>query len=325
MEHLIRRLVLSVLWPALGLACGPVRAAFPDKPITLIVPFAAGGPADAMGRTLARAMGDQLGQQVLVENKPGAGGALGIAGVARSPADGYTLGMAGTGAMVYSPFIVSKMPFDPLNGLTHLSTIVRTPNVLVVSAEAPYKTVADLIARAKAEPGKLNIASAGVGSSTHVVGALFQREAGIRLSHVPYKGAAPALQDLMGRQVDMFFGEVPAVASLIAAGKLRALLVTDRRRVASLPEAPTAAEAGLPKLLADGAYGLVAPAGLPPDVAKRLVKAASDALLSAEVVERFAEQGGTAQASTPQAYRALVQSEQERWAPVIKAAGITAE
>jgi tripartite-type tricarboxylate transporter receptor subunit TctC len=325
MAPMIRRFVLAASSIAVYLATAPAHAAYPDKPITLVVPFAAGGPADAMGRTLARAMSEQLGQQVLVENKPGAGGALGIAAVSRSQADGYTLGMAGTGAMVYAPFVVSKMPFEPLTGLTHLSTIVRTPNVLVVRVDAPFKTVADVISRARAEPGKLNIASAGVGSSTHVVGALFQREAGIRLSHVPYKGAAPALQDLMGRQVDMFFGEVPAVASLIAAGKLRALVVTDTRRVATLADVPSATEASLPRLLADGAYGLVAPAGLPADVARRLAKAVTEALRSPEVVERFAEQGGVAQASTPQAYRALLQSEQERWAPVIKAAGITAE
>ena len=278
-----------------------------------------------MARTLARAMGTRLGQQVIVENKPGAGGVIGISGVARAPADGYTLGMAGTGAMVYAPFVASKMPFDPLKDVTHLSTMVRTPNLLVVNPASPFKTVADLVSAAKREPGKLSIASAGVGSSTHVVGALFQHEAGIRLNHIPYKGAAPAVQDLMGGQVDMFVAEVPAVAHLIKTGKLRGLMLTDTKRLPGVPEVPTAAEVGLPKVLADGAYGLVAPPGLPQDVARKLIDTATEALRSTEVIEKFAEQGGIAQAGTPEAYRALLKSEQDRWGPVIKAAGITAE
>lgn len=310
---------------AVLLACGLVQAAYPEKTITLVIPFAAGGPADAMGRVLAGAMSEHLGQQVIVENKPGAGGALGIAAVSHAPADGYTLGMAGTGAMVYAPFITRQPLFDPLTGVAHLSTMVRTPNLLVVKADSPWRSVADLVQHARREPGVLNIASAGVGSSTHVVGALFQREAGIRMSHVPYKGAAPALQDLMGGQVDLFFAEVPAVMHLIAGGKLRALLLTDTRRLAGLPEVPTAAEAGLPALLAEGAYGLVAPPGLPADVAGRLVDAVNQALRSKEVMQKFAERGGIAQPGNPQSYRALLEAEQRRWAPVIKAAGITPE
>lgn len=312
------------IWLAALLCMGLAQAAFPEKPITLVVPFAAGGPADAMARTLARAMGARLGQPVVVDNKPGAGGLIGISAVARAPADGYTLGMAGTGTMIYAPFI-AKMPFDPLTGVTHLSTMVRTPNLLVVPPDSPFKTVADLVQAAKREPGKLSIASAGVGSSTHVVGALFQHEAGIRLNHVPYKGAAPAVQDLMGKQVEMFIAEVPAVAHLVKAGKLRGLMLTDTKRLPGLPDIPTATEAGLPKVLADGAYGLVAPPKLPADVARKLVEAATDAMRSAEVASKFAEQGGIAQPGTPDAYRALLKSEQERWGPVIKAAGITAE
>lgn len=304
---------------------GAAHADFPERPITLVVPFSAGGPADAMGRTLAHAMSSRLGEQVIIENKPGAGGALGIAAVARAPADGYLLGMAGTGAMIYAPFVSEKPLFDPLDGVTHLSTIVRTPNVLVVNADSPFRTVKDLVAKAKSAPGKLTIASAGVASSTHVVGALFQREAGIEMVHVPYKGAAPALQDLMGGQVDMFIAEVPAITSLVKGGKLRALLVTDNARLATLPDVPAAAEVGLPKLLADGAYGLVAPPGLPADVAKRLIDAATDALRSTEVVAQFDEKGGIAQPGTPAAYRALLKAEQDRWGPVIRAAGIKAQ
>ncbi|WP_084151327.1 Bug family tripartite tricarboxylate transporter substrate binding protein [Azohydromonas australica] len=314
-------------WIGLGalLCAGWAYAAFPAKPITLVVPFPAGGPADVMGRSLARAMSERLGQQVIVENRPGAGGALGIAAVARSPADGYTMSMAGTGAMVYAPFIVQKMPFDPLKGVTHLGTMVRTPNVLVVKMNSGIETLSDLVVRARAEPGKLRIAVAGMGSSTHVVGALLQSEAGIRLNVVPYKGAAPAVQDLIGGHVDMFIAEVPAVAHFIKAGTLRGLLVTDTKRLSLLPEVPTAAQSGVPKLLADGTYGVIAPPGLPADVAAKLANAVADAVSSSDVSGKFAKHGGIAQPGTPGAYRALLESEQRRWAPVIKAAGITAE
>jgi len=317
--------LVRVICAAVLVCAGLAQAAYPEKPLTLVVPFSAGGPADAMARTLARAMGARLGQQVIVDNKPGAGGVIGISAVAHAPADGYVLGMAGTGAMVYAPFITKKMPFDPLKDVTHLSTMARTPNVLVVSANSPFTSVAELLNRARREPGKLSIASAGVGSSTHVVGELFQSEAGIRLNHIPYKGAAPAVQDLMGGQVDLFIAEAPAVAHLVKGGKLRALMVTDTKRLAVLPDVPTAAEAGLPKVIADGAYGLVAPPGLPVDILKKLLDAATAALRSTEVIEKFAEQGGIAQAGTPEAYRALLKAEQDRWGPVIKAAGITAE
>ncbi|MGO4306848.1 Bug family tripartite tricarboxylate transporter substrate binding protein [Cupriavidus sp. RAF12] len=319
------RLMKYTMSLATLLAVGSAQAAFPEKPVVLIVPFAAGGPADVMARTLAKSMGTRLGQTIVVENRPGAGGVVGISSVARAQADGYTLGMAGTGAMVYAPFISPKMPFDPLKDVTYLTTMVRTPNLLVVNAGSPMKSVADLLASAKREPDKFTVASAGVGSSTHVVGALFQREAAVRLRHIPYKGGAPAVQDLMGGQVDMFIAEVPAVAHLIKSGKLRGLMVTDTKRLPALPDVPTAAEVGLPKVIASGAYGIVAPRGLPDDVARKLVDAATAALRSPEVVEKFAEQGGIAQPGGPDAYRAQVKAEQDRWGPIIKAAGITSE
>lgn len=304
---------------------GMVHAAYPERPITLVVPFSAGGPADAMARTLAHAMSGRLGQSVVVDNRPGAGGVIGIGSVARAAPDGYTIGMAGTGAMVYSPFIMAKMPFDPLKGVTHITTVVRSPNVIVVSATSPLRTVQDLIARAKSNPDRVTVASAGVGSSTHVVGELLQREAGIKLIHVPYKGAAPALQDLMSGQVELFVAEVPAVVSLVKAGKLRALVVSDTKRYAGLKGVPAAGEAGLPGWLADGAYGLVAPPGLPTDITKRLADAATEALRSAEVLAKLDEQGNLAQPGSPDQYRALLKTEQDRWGPVIRAAKITAE
>jgi tripartite-type tricarboxylate transporter receptor subunit TctC len=314
---------------ALGLVAATlltaVQAAYPERPVTLVVPFSAGGPADAMARVLAHAMGARLGQPVIVDNKPGAGGVVGIGGVARAAPDGYTIGMAGTGAMVYSPFILAKMPFDPLKGVTHITTVVRSPNVLVVSATSPLHTVQDLIAQAKANPGRMTLASAGVGSSTHVVGELLQREAGIKMVHVPYKGGAPALQDLMGGQVDTFVAEVPGVVALVKAGKVRALVVSDKKRFAGLGDVPTANEAGLPGWIADGAYGLVGPPGLPADITKRLQEATVEAMRSPEVTSKLAEQGNLAQPGSPEQYRTLLRTEQERWKPVIRAANIAAE
>ena len=190
------------LW-ILALLATSALAFYPEKPIVLVVPFPAGGPVDAMGRSLARVMESKLGTTLVVENKAGAGGLIGVAAVANAQADGYTLGMAGTGAMVYAPFITKKMPFDPINGLSLLTTLVRTPNVLVVSSNSSFKSIGDLLAQAKSHPGEITFASPGVASSAHVVGELFQKLTGLKLVHVPYKGSGPALQDLMGGHVDL--------------------------------------------------------------------------------------------------------------------------
>lgn len=300
-------------------------AVYPDKPIVIVVPFPAGGPTDAMGRSLAHAMATKLGATVVVENKIGAGGLIGVASVANAQPDGYTLGLAGTGAMVYAPYITKKMPFDPINGLTYLTTIVRTPNVLVVNVNSPYKNLNDLLIKAKAQPGVLTYASAGVASSAHVVAELFQKLTGVKFVHVPYKGAAPALQDLMGGHVDLMIGEVSGLVGQIKAGTIRGLALSDSQRLSALKEVPSAPEVGLPAWIADGAYGLVAPVGLPPDVSKRLVEVANEALLTQEVINKFSELTSLTQPGNPTQYKALIQSEQSRWSGVIKSAGITDE
>jgi len=300
-------------------------AAYPDKPIVIVVPFPAGGPADAMGRSLAHAMGVKLGATVVVENKIGAGGLIGVASVANAQPDGYTLGLAGTGAMVYAPFITKKMPFDTINGLTYLTTIVRTPNVLVVNVNSPYKNLSDLLSKAKAQPGVLTYASAGVASSAHGVAELFQKLTGVKFVHVPYKGAAPALQDLMGGHVDLMIGEVSGLVGQIKAGTIRGLALSDQQRLGALKEVPSAPEVGLPAWIADGAYGLVAPLGLPSDLSKKLVDAANEALLTPEVINKFTELTSLTQPGNPVQYKSLIQSEQARWSTVIKSAGITDE
>jgi tripartite-type tricarboxylate transporter receptor subunit TctC len=321
-EHTMKRLLLSCL---LVLQFSFSWGAYPDKPIVIVVPFPAGGPADAMGRSLAHAMGTKLGVTVLVENKSGAGGLLGVAYVANASPDGYTLGMAGTGAMVYAPFITKKMPFDPINGLTYLTTLVRTPNVLVVNVNSPYKNLADLLTKAKAQPGVLTYASAGVASSAHVVAELFQKLTGVKFVHVPYKGAAPALQDLMGGHVDLMIGEVSGLVGQIKAGTIRGLALSDSQRLTALKEVPSAPEVGIPAWVADGAYGLVAPAGLPVELVKRLVETANDALQTQEVISKFSELTSLTQPGNPIQYKGLIQSEQARWSLVIKSAGITDE
>ena len=318
----MKRLLLSCL---LVLQFSFSWGAYPDKPIVIVVPFPAGGPADAMGRSLAHAMGTKLGVTVLVENKSGAGGLLGVAYVANASPDGYTLGMAGTGAMVYAPFITKKMPFDPINGLTYLTTLVRTPNVLVVNVNSPYKNLADLLTKAKAQPGVLTYASAGVASSAHVVAELFQKLTGVKFVHVPYKGAAPALQDLMGGHVDLMIGEVSGLVGQIKAGTIRGLALSDSQRLTALKEVPSAPEVGLPAWVADGAYGLVAPAGLPVELVKRLVETANDALQTQEVISKFSDLTSLTQPGNPIQYKGLIQSEQARWSSVIKSAGITDE
>ena len=318
----MKRLLLSCL---LVLQFSFSWGAYPDKPIVIVVPFPAGGPADAMGRSLAHAMGTKLGVTVLVENKSGAGGLLGVAYVANASPDGYTLGMAGTGAMVYAPFITKKMPFDPINGLTYLTTLVRTPNVLVVNVNSPYKNLADLLTKAKAQPGVLTYASAGVASSAHVVAELFQKLTGVKFVHVPYKGAAPALQDLMGGHVDLMIGEVSGLVGQIKAGTIRGLALSDSQRLTALKEVPSAPEVGIPAWVADGAYGLVAPAGLPVELVKRLVEVANEALQTQEVISKFSELTSLTQPGNPTQYKGLIQSEQARWSSVIKSAGITDE
>jgi tripartite-type tricarboxylate transporter receptor subunit TctC len=320
--------MLKYLWMVVSICfcvCTNVWAVYPDRPIVLVVPFPAGGPADALGRALAHAMSVRLGQPVLVENRAGAGGLVGITSVANAQPDGYLLGMAGTGAMIYAPFISKKMPFDPLTGLTHITTVVRTPNVLIVNANSSIKTLSDLIAKAKAAPNRITYASAGVASSAHVVGELLQLQAGIKLTHVPYKGGAPAIQDLMGGHVDVMVAEVSGVRAAIAAGTLRALALSDSTRLITLKDVPSAPEVGLPGWLANGAYGLVAPPGLAAEITKRLNETANEALASPEVIAKFNDMASLTQPGQPANYRALIKSEQERWGPVIRAAGITAD
>ena len=322
MRRRVRLLVLalaaSVLSPALA-------QSYPAKPVRLIVPFPAGGPADIFGRFLAQGMSAELGQPVVIENISGASGVLGVDRAARSAPDGYTLALISSTAASIGPFAMANMPFDPGKDLALISTAVRVPEVVVVNAALPVSSLAELISHAKASPGKVNYGSAGSGGITHLAGELLKVEAGIDIVHVPYKGAAPAVNDLVGGQVQMGIFDVPVVLPHIRSGKLRALAVTSPSRAATLPETPTTAEAGYAKVLSDNWYGLVGPLGMPPAVLKRIHGAAVAALGSGSVAEQYAKVGGVPMPSTPEEFAAYLAQDQAKWSRVVKAIGFKAE
>jgi tripartite-type tricarboxylate transporter receptor subunit TctC len=318
MHHAIRALICAaaMLIPVLASAQG-----YPSKPVRLIVPFPAGGPADLFGRALAQSMSASLGQPVIIENRSGVGGVLGVDNVAKAPPDGYLLALNSGSAVAIAPFSMEKMPYDPKKDLALITTVVKVPEVLVVHPSLPVNSLAELIAYAKANPGKVNFGSAGGGTITHLAGELLKVEAGINIVHVPYKGAAPAVQDLLGGQVQMGVFDVPVLLPHIRSGKLKALALTSGSRSPALPDVPTTAELGLPKVNSDNWYGLVAPAGTPADVLTKLHASATGALRSPEVIEQYGKVSGIAFPSSPAEYAAFIDSEQAKWGPVVKAIG----
>lgn len=320
---LVRMTVLAAAAALLPLQV--LAQAFPNKPIKLIVPFPAGGPADIFARYLAQGMTGELGQQVVIENVSGVGGVLGVDRAAKSAPDGYTLVLNSSSSVTIAPFSMAKMPYDPGKDLTLLTTVVKVPEVLVVNPALGVNSLAELVAQAKANPGKINFGSAGSGTITHLGGELLKVEASVNLVHVPYKGAAPAVNDMLGGQVQMGIFDVPVVLSHIRAGKLKALSVTSARRAPSLPDVPTTAEGGYPKVLSDNWYGLVGPAGLPPAVARRLHAAAVKTLNSKDVIEQYGKVSGIPMPSTPEEYAIYIAQEQRKWGAVVKAIGFKAE
>src|SRR2546428_8716879 len=294
---------------------------FPSKPVRLIVGFPAGGPTDIFGRTFAQALSVAVGQTVVVENKSGVGGVLGIDAVAKALPDGYTLGFNNQGSVAMAPFALSTMPFNPQKDLALVTTVVKVPEVVVVNPSLAVNSLAELIVYARANPGKINFGSAGAGGITHLACELLKAEARVDLVHVPYKGAAPAVSDLLGGQVNMGIFDIPVVLPHIQSGKFKALAVTSARRAPSLPNVPTTAETGYPKVISDNWYGLVAPAATPPAVLKRVHEAAVAALRSPALLDQFARVSGIAFPSTPAEYAAFLSEEQARWSTIIRAIG----
>jgi tripartite-type tricarboxylate transporter receptor subunit TctC len=298
-------------------------AAYPEKLVRIVVPFAPGGGTDLIARTLGTGMSQELGQSVIVENKPGGGTIIGTDAVAKSAPDGYTLLIA-TFAHAVNPGLQPKLPYATDKAFAPVVLIGRSPNVLVVKSDSPYKTVQDVIAAAKAKPGKLNFASQGNGTSAHLAGELFKNLARVDLTHVPYKGAGPALTDLLGGQVDLMFGTAAAVTPFLQSGKLRALGVTTAERSPAFPNVPTIAESGVAGYAAESWYGLYAPAGTPPDVIAKLNAAAKKAVQGETFRKRAQDEGLIISAGAPAELDTYVRGEEARWKKIVKENNITA-
>ncbi|MDM0051233.1 tripartite tricarboxylate transporter substrate binding protein [Variovorax sp. J22R115] len=308
--------------PALPVASTAHAQTFPTKPVTLVVPFPPGGPTDAMARTLAAEIKDHLGQPMIVENRAGAGGNIGADYVARAEADGHTLLFGTSGPLAINASLYRKINYDPVKSFTPVIQIGHLPNILVVNPAVPAKDVRELIAYAKAHPGKLSYASSGNGASSHLAGVLFNGIAGTDLQHIPYKGTGPALNDLLGGQVSMSFTDVLTALPYVKAGKLRALGIATAQRSQALPDLPTLAEQGVTGYDVSVFFGIVAPAGTPPATVAKLNKAFADALATPKVKQLFASQGlEPAPSSTPEQLGKYIGAQVTKWSSVVKQSG----
>ena len=312
------------LWGLALSTCGQTFATYPERAIKLIVPFAAGGGTDLVARVIGGAMTNELHQTVIIENKPGGSTIIGTDALAKSAPDGYTLVMA-TFAHAVNPSLKTKLPYNQDKDFAPVCLIGISPNVLVVSAASPYQSVKELLEAVKANPGKFSYASQGSGTSAHLAGELFASLTGAKLLHVPYKGAAPALTDLMGRQVDMMFATASAVGNLIEAGKLRALAVTttDRSTSPVLAKVPTIAESGVPGYSAGSWYGVFAPAGTPKEIIAQLNAAITKGALSSSFKNQVESEGLVIKTGTPEDFAQFEKTEEMRWRTVIKDGHIT--
>ena len=311
----------AAFFASTALAAGAALAQFPDKPIRLVVPFAPGGGTDLIARTLGLGMSQALGQPVVIDNKPGAGTLIGTDIVAKSPADGYTL-VISTFAHAVNPSLMAKLPYDNDKAFAPVILIGKGPNVLVVRAESPYKSVKDIVDAARANPDTLNYASQGNGTSAHLAGEMFGNLAKVRMKHIPYRGAGPALIDLLGGQVDMIFGTAAAVSSGLDSGKLRALGVTGAERSPMLKNVPAIAET-IPGYVMESWYGLYAPAGTPRDVIAKLNAAAKKAAAADEFRRKIEQEGLVISAGSPAELDSYVRAEEARWRKIVKENNIT--
>jgi tripartite-type tricarboxylate transporter receptor subunit TctC len=309
-------IALALLWPAAAMAQD-----YPNKTIRLIVPFPPGGPNDIIARVVGKRMSEILKQTIIVDNRAGQGGVLGTDIVAKSAPDGYTIGIVSAGALAISPSM-EKVAYDTLKNLQPITLVAKVPEMLVVATSVPAHNMKELVALAKSQPGKLNFASSGPGSMPHLAGELFKLTAKIDITHVPYRGAAPAVNDLLGQQVQMVFLDLPILLPQIEAGKLRPIAVGALQRVPSAPDVPTTAEAGMPSLQTENWYGMVAAAKTPPQIVGTLNKAAVEAMKDPEVVSKLSSQGAILVGDTPEQFGAYIASETKKWAAVIKDAGV---
>ena len=298
---------------------------YPARPIRFIVPFAPGGGGDVVGRIIGQRMSERLGKSLVIDNRGGAGGTLGVDIAAKAAPDGYTLLLGNVGPIALSPSIYSKLPYDPVRDFAPVTMIASFPNILVSNPALPFKTVQELVAYAKSRPGKLNFGSAGTGTSTHLAGELFKSVAGIDAVHVPYKGGAAAVTDVIAGQVAYYFGTLPSSLPLARAGKLRAVAVTSLKRSPTAPEVPTVAESGYRDFELAAWYGLLFPAGTPQVLIARMNEAAMFVLALPDVKERLAQDGSEPMGNTPAQFGAYIKSELVKWTAVVKAANVKAD
>jgi tripartite-type tricarboxylate transporter receptor subunit TctC len=318
----------KLLYAAVCAAVLPVTAVaqnYPTKPLRFIVPFPPGGGNDTIARLVAQKLSAAIGQQVIVDNRPGAGGTIGAEAAARSPADGYAMFLAGVATHGINPNMRKKMPYDPLKDFEAVSLIASAPLLVVVHPSLPVKNVKDLIAVAKAKPGQINYASNGPGSSSHLAVELFDMMAGVKMTHVPYKGLAPALTDLLSGEVSVMFSSAVAALPQVKAGRLRAIAMTGSKRSAAIPNVPTVAEAGLPGYETGSWYGVVVPAGTPRVAIDRLSREIQGIVKSPDFTAKLNEEAVIPVGSTPEAFNKHIRNELARWAKVIKAAKLELE
>jgi len=317
--------LLAVVLLGISATAAAQSSTYPDKPISMIVGFPAGGPTDLAARTLAPSMQATLGQSIVVENKPGATGTIAGAQIKRAAPDGYTIFVSSIGTFVVAPHLLKAVAYDPLKDFDYISLPFQAPNVLVTGPARPERTVAEVIELLKKNPGKVTFASSGVGASDHLAAELLWQQSDTSGLHVPYKGGAPALQDTLGGQVDFFMTNINAVLPQIRAGKLHAIAITDDKRSPALPDVPTFAEAGVKGMEVYGWQGLVAPKGLPAEVKKKLTDAAVKAMREPATVKKLEELGITIVANQPDEFYAFVVRENERWKNLITNRKITVD
>src|SRR5882757_3803010 len=316
--------IVRTLLAGLSVLLLPALAAaqdFPNKPIRLIVPFPAGGPNDIIARVIGQRMSELTRQPVLIDNRGGQAGVLGTDAVAKAAPDGYTIGIVSASALVISP-TMEQVPYDVSRDFAPVTLVVTVPEMLVVASNVPAKNMDELVALAKAQPGKLNFASAGVGGLPHLAGELLKLTARIDIVHVPYRGAAPAINDLLGQQVQMTFLDLPVILPHIKAGTLRPIALGARARAPTAPDVPTTAEVGMPDLLIENWYGMIAPAKTPEKIVAALNRIANEAMADPGVTQKLADQGLTVAGDTPEHFREFIDAEIEKWAKVIKDAGV---
>ena len=298
---------------------------FPSKPIRLIVPFTPGGSTDILARSIGQELTKAWGQSVIVDNVPGAGGSIGADKAAKAPADGYTLLMGHIGTLAVNPSLYPKLPYNPLKDFAPVAWVARVPNILVVNPAVPVKSVQDLVAYAKSKPGQMSYGSGGNGSAANLATEYFKMQTGTAIVHIPYRGTAPAVTDLIGGQIQLVFTGAPAVLGHIKSGQLHALAVSSPKRLEAMPNLPTVAESGYKNFEADQWYGVVAPAGTPKDIVQKLNMQINVALNSPELKKRLSAEGAIAAPETPEAFGQLIANEIARWQPVITSGRVKAD